>query len=48
MGNISIKYRVFIVLSEFYGSNGWVRRVADRLAAAGLLALKCSYCKNGA
>ena len=41
MGDISIKYRVFIVLSEFYGSNGWVRRVADRLAAAaGLLALK--------
>ena len=39
MGDIFPRYRVVIVLPEVFGVNGWVRSVADRLAAAGVPAL---------
>ena len=39
IGDISAQKRVVIVLPEVFGVNGWVRSVADRLAAAGVPAL---------
>ena len=39
MGDISNQERVIIVLPEVFGLNGWVRSIADRLAAAGVPAL---------
>ena len=37
--SISTENRVYIVLPEVFGVNGWVRSVADRLAAEGIPAL---------
>ena len=39
IGDISFQKRVYIVLPEVFGVNGWVRSVADRLAAQGIPAL---------
>ena len=39
MNAISTLKRVYIVLPEVFGVNGWVRSVADRLAAEGIPAL---------
>ena len=39
IGDISNQKRVIIVLPEVFGVNGWVRSIADRLAAAGVPAL---------
>ena len=39
IGDISNQKRVIIVLPEVFGLNGWVRSIADRLAAAGVPAL---------
>ena len=48
IGSKSSINRVYIVLPEVFGVNGWVRSVADRLAAHGHPARRCLCLPHGA